>query len=641
MAYLGKTPSQAVRSRYYFTASGGETSLAPAQVTGLSFTDANYVDVSLNGVALVSGTDYTATPSTNTISSLSSLTASDVVEIVVYDTFSVFGGSVNGDFNISGGDLTLGDNDKAIFGAGSDLQIYHDGHSYIKDAGSGDLIIQASDDLLLESTSGENYINCNNDGSVEVFYDGGKKFETTSTGVDVTGNINVGDNHIIGDDANDNLTISSSSDEFVILEGAKGILARRGASDTNAIRVGVEGDISFYADNGTTQGLYWDADQQRLGLGPTSPAAALHIISGSDNANTLLLADTATDNTIVDGFVTSRHASSAEEPVLMIQGRSTGSANEVLIGGTHNNTTYNTATSVQFYTASSDTSTTPSERMRIDNSGRVGIGTSSPSTALHVEGANGDLLTVKAASGSEFAMRVDGNEISFKADADNDEASSVMTFDVDGSERMRLDSSGRLMIGATDINSSAFFAGTAATNEFAADIRSTSTSYASIVLLLGSNTNTSNNSFEHIRADIHGVAQRFSVRDSGNVKNTNNSYGALSDSRMKENIVDANSQWDDIKALRVRKYNRIGDEQKELGVIAQELEASGMGGLVEDGPYFDVANNPNEETRKSVKYSILYMKAVKALQEAMNRIETLETQRADLETRLTALENAE
>jgi hypothetical protein len=76
------------------------------------------------------------------------------------------------------------------FGAGDDLEIYHDGsHSYIKDSGAGDLIVQASDDLLLESTSGENYINCNNNGSVEIFYDGGRKFETTSTGVTVTGDI--------------------------------------------------------------------------------------------------------------------------------------------------------------------------------------------------------------------------------------------------------------------------------------------------------------------------------------------------------------------------------------------------------------------------------------------------------------------
>jgi hypothetical protein len=129
-------------------------------VTSLSFTDANYVDVSLNGVALVSGTDYTATPSTNTISGLAALTASDVVEIVVYDTFSVFGGSVNGDFNISGGTLSaeavtvtgltttgninFGDNDKANFGAGSDLQIYHDGsNSYIQDTATGQLLITA------------------------------------------------------------------------------------------------------------------------------------------------------------------------------------------------------------------------------------------------------------------------------------------------------------------------------------------------------------------------------------------------------------------------------------------------------------------------------------------------------------------
>jgi hypothetical protein len=66
-----------------------------------------------------------------------------------------------------------------------------------------------------------------------------------------------------------------------------------------------------------------------------------------------------------------------------------------------------------------------------------------------------------------------------------------------------------------------------------------------------------------------------------------------------------------------------------------------MDGLVDESEWFDVVANPNNEVRKSVKYSILYMKAVKALQEAMTRIETLETQRVDLEARLTALENAE
>ena len=104
--------------------------------------------------------------------------------------------------------------------------------------------------------------------------------------------------------------------------------------------------------------------------------------------------------------------------------------------------TINGTTGITTPDITSDSATIDSTTLVVDETNnRVGIGTSSPATALHVEGANGDLLTVKAASGSEFAMRVDGNEISFKADADNDEASSVMTFDVDGSEAMRIDSS--------------------------------------------------------------------------------------------------------------------------------------------------------------------------------------------------------
>jgi hypothetical protein len=102
MAYLGKTPSQGVRNRFYFTASGGETSLSGADDNGntLTFADGAFVDVSLNGISLVAGTDYN-TSTDNTIAGLTALTASDVVEIVAYDVFNIFSGSVNGPLNVS------------------------------------------------------------------------------------------------------------------------------------------------------------------------------------------------------------------------------------------------------------------------------------------------------------------------------------------------------------------------------------------------------------------------------------------------------------------------------------------------------------------------------------------------------------
>ena len=115
MPYIGKSPTgTGVRSRYYFTASGGETSLSGASDSGatLSFTDGNYVDVSLNGVALVAGTDYNTTTA-NTIGGLSALAASDVVEILVYDIFTVAdtvpassGGTFSGGITVAG-DLTV------------------------------------------------------------------------------------------------------------------------------------------------------------------------------------------------------------------------------------------------------------------------------------------------------------------------------------------------------------------------------------------------------------------------------------------------------------------------------------------------------------------------------------------------------
>ena len=74
------------------------------------------------------------------------------------------------------------------------------------------------------------------------------------------------------------------------------------------------------------------------------------------------------------------------------------------------------------------------------------------------------------------------------------------------------------------------------------------------------------------------------------------------------------------------------DDLWRLGVVAQEVEAAGMSGLVKESPDRDADNNDLGTTTKEVKYSILYMKAVKALQEAMDRIETLEAKVASLES---------
>jgi len=127
---------------------------------------------------------------------------------------------------------------------------------------------------------------------------------------------------------------------------------------------------------------------------------------------------------------------------------------------------------------------------------------------------------------------------------------------------------------------------------------------------------------------------RLKIFSNGNVVNSNNSYGAISDVKLKENIVDASSQWDDVKALTVRKYSMKADNldaPNMLGVIAQEVESAGMGGLVFESPDRDTDNNDLGTVTKQVNYSILYIKAVKALQEAMARIETLETKVTALE----------
>jgi len=88
------------------------------------------------------------------------------------------------------GDLSFGDNDKAKFGAGDDLQIYHDGsNSYITDAGTGNTVIETNGSQISLVGGGEYMVRAQKDGATRLYYDGSQKIATTSTGVDVTGTV--------------------------------------------------------------------------------------------------------------------------------------------------------------------------------------------------------------------------------------------------------------------------------------------------------------------------------------------------------------------------------------------------------------------------------------------------------------------
>src|SRR6056300_364195 len=173
MAYIGVSPSNGVRQKHTYTATASQTTFSGAGSEGvsLSYRDSNYVDVYRNGVKL-GDADYTATSGTSIVLG-EGAAVSDIIEIVTYDVFSVAdtvskadGGTFDGNVTMAGtlavtgettlsANLNLGDNNRAIFGVGSDLQIYHDGsNSYIEDTGTGYLRIRSDNYIQLTSTAG-------------------------------------------------------------------------------------------------------------------------------------------------------------------------------------------------------------------------------------------------------------------------------------------------------------------------------------------------------------------------------------------------------------------------------------------------------------------------------------------------------
>ena len=185
-----------------------------------------------------------------------------------------------------GTDVTFADNRKAIFGAGSDLQIFHDGSStsFIQSSTSNiEVKVNGGGNFKVGDEFGNHLFIVNDNGDVQLKHGStpALKLATTSTGIDVTGTVTADGLTVDGNTTNLNYgktfftngigtnkwqiwNDDGGTDKFFQLVDGDGHLV---------LQAEQSGDISFYEDTGTTAKLFWDASAESLGIGASNPSA--------------------------------------------------------------------------------------------------------------------------------------------------------------------------------------------------------------------------------------------------------------------------------------------------------------------------------------------------------------------------------
>ena len=408
------------------------------------------------------------------------------------------------------GNITFGDNGKAIFGAGPDLRIYHDGsNSYINDtSGTGNLYIASNQLIINNAANSENMARFAENGAVTLYYDNSAKLATTTSGIDVTGSVTADGLTVDGltainsttpeirmfetdtTDLNTQLRSGVGKFEIKTLDDAVTLAKKRFDIDH------ATGDISFYEDTGTTAKLFWDASAERLSVSTlsitdgsitTTAAAGDHTVFNSTGADADFRVRTGANthslfvegNTGSVGIGTSSptggdlHVAGSTDSTVRVEATSGNDASLFLTeAGTGNvgaQLVYDGGDNKLYFKVGNNTDLT---RMTIErDTGNVGIGTDSPLSLLDIRSVN-PKLTISSALGGTFSGATTIGELAFhtrdgsgigprdiafiqaESTVSSTTPSADLVFGVSASnqaafEAMRLDYSGNLLVGKT------------------------------------------------------------------------------------------------------------------------------------------------------------------------------------------------
>ena len=264
------------------------------------------------------------------------------------------GGVTSADLATQTGNVDFADNARIRLGDSQDLQIYHDGSdSYVRDNGTGDLYIEGSDDIRFRTTSGETYAVFNENASVNLYHNDTLKFETTATGVDVTGALTTTSGATI---AGGDLLLDGGSPEIIFQTAASHynwmVAAQENVS--NALEISSGSQDGDYSNDTWTPRLVVTSDGN-VGIGTSSPAAT------SSTYKNLQVALAATVSGRTD-----------DSPLYLSSNLSYNNGWKYIANTTA--TQIGLGTNIQFFTAPAGTSgagATLTERMRIKDNGNL------------------------------------------------------------------------------------------------------------------------------------------------------------------------------------------------------------------------------------------------------------------------------